>query len=437
MVDKAEKKIRQVPAVQPAGPPANDLEIRKTNEAIGLKVSKGKLTFLTRKLFSVMILHAQKLGAHGVNDPINDETSSQYFWAPFAELVKDSDYNSRDTALFKELVDEMQDVRLQSESSVAWTAERLLSSVRIANPAGLNKRGGKLWVGYSFPPNVHQLVLNPKVYTKISLYYLTILRTGAGIALYEIARKFSWRTTGLTDVLPWEDWRDILEGMPASDMADWKHEYKYFKSRVLNKAIEEVNTLTDLQVELIEVKAGRKVNGIQFRITQTMQGSLALPPAPVIDGQLLDRIEALGISRREAEDTLGAHDEAFLRSSLDVVEARVHNATLPAIKSSAAFLRSALRDRYADGAKKPRQSPALPKPEIAKSDERPANPELEERVRQALESFDALDEPTKALTVKAFQSAMPSLRRLRVEGVPFRKAMANWMLVQEANTIDL
>ena len=36
-------------------------ELRKSNEAIGLRVRKGKLTLLSRKMFNVLMHHAQKL----------------------------------------------------------------------------------------------------------------------------------------------------------------------------------------------------------------------------------------------------------------------------------------------------------------------------------------------------------------------------------------
>ncbi len=47
------------------------LEFRKTNEAIGLRVSEGRLSLLSRKTFNLMVYHAQKLGVPGQNAPID------------------------------------------------------------------------------------------------------------------------------------------------------------------------------------------------------------------------------------------------------------------------------------------------------------------------------------------------------------------------------
>jgi hypothetical protein len=142
---------------------------KKTNEAIGLRVSKGHLSFISRKLFNVAVLHAQKLGAPGINAPIESETSHKYFWVPAAEIQRDASYNSNDTKLLKEALEELQDIRITSETAREWTSERLLSSVKIVNPAGLHKKGGRLWVGFEFPAEVMNLVMNPRTFTSLSV----------------------------------------------------------------------------------------------------------------------------------------------------------------------------------------------------------------------------------------------------------------------------
>lgn len=82
-----------------------------------------------------------------------------------------------------------------------------------------------------------------------------------------------------------------------------------------------------------------------------MRKRVWLPPPPVIDSSLLDRITALGISKTEAEDIFALQPEMTLRATLTLVEDRVKNAKLPALDSPAAFFKSALRHGYA--AKKP------------------------------------------------------------------------------------
>jgi hypothetical protein len=57
-------------------------EFRKTNEAIGLRVSEGRLSLLSRKIFNVMVYHAQRIRHKGENAPIDTEAAKNYYWIP-------------------------------------------------------------------------------------------------------------------------------------------------------------------------------------------------------------------------------------------------------------------------------------------------------------------------------------------------------------------
>ena len=56
------------------------MEFRKTNEAIGLRVREGKLSLLTRKIFNVMMYHAQEQRIPGITAPIDTPAAKKYFW---------------------------------------------------------------------------------------------------------------------------------------------------------------------------------------------------------------------------------------------------------------------------------------------------------------------------------------------------------------------
>src|SRR3954449_2230062 len=94
-------------AVKTAASGSTELkEFRKTNEAIGLRVSEGHLSLLSRKIFNVMVFHAQQLGAPGENAPLKTEVAKSYYWIPLADLAKDAAYDSNDTELLKAHVQE-------------------------------------------------------------------------------------------------------------------------------------------------------------------------------------------------------------------------------------------------------------------------------------------------------------------------------------------
>lgn len=319
-------------------------EFRKTNEAIGLRVSEGRLSLLSRKIFNVMVYHAQRIRAKGENAPIESEAAKNYYWIPLSELARDAAYDSRDTELFKEQVQELQNIRIFSEDAIQWTSERLVSSVKLVNPRGLKKQGGMLWFGFAFPPEVESMVMAPGSYTKLSVYYQALLRSGASLALYEICRRYATNPSKVTNRSDWEWWYGALTGNPVRDALP---EYKYFKRDVLKYAVSEINMVTDINVELIEHKQGRRVAQLQFRVTPALQESLALSTPPIVDADLVHRMMALGLSQDDACNLLATTEDAKLRATLDLTEARLKNPKAAKISSPAAYFKQALRDGYA------------------------------------------------------------------------------------------
>lgn len=319
-------------------------EFRKTNEAIGLRVSEGRLSLLSRKIFNVMVYHAQRARVKGENAPIDTEAAKKYFWIPLADVARDAAYDSKDTELLKEHVQELQNIRIFSEDAIQWTSERLVSSVKLVNPKGLNKKGGMLWFGFAFPPEVESMVLSPGSYTKLSVYYQALLRSGASLALYEICRRYATNPSKVTSRNEWEWWYGALTGNPVREALP---EYKYFKRDVIKPAIAEINMVTDINVELIEHKQGRRVSALQFRVQPAQQSALQFPAPPLIDGDLVQRMMSLGLSQDDACNILATTDDAKLRATLDLTETRLKNPKATRIDSPAGYFKTALRDNYA------------------------------------------------------------------------------------------
>ena len=174
------------------------MEFRKTNDAIGLRVREGKMSLLTRKVFNVMMYHAQQLKVTGVNSPIDTPASKKYFWIRLADLARDAAYDSKDTEFLKAQLEEMQNIKLLMENDRQWTSERLVASVTLVNPMGLKKHAGQVWFGFAFPPEVHELVMAPGTYTRFSIFYQGLLRSGSSLALYEICRRYATNPSKVT-----------------------------------------------------------------------------------------------------------------------------------------------------------------------------------------------------------------------------------------------
>lgn len=358
-----ERKIRKPRGTTDVAPyeAPSSMEFRKANEAIGLRVVEGKLTLLTRKVFNVMVYHAQQMKLPGANAPIDTAAAKKYFWIQLSDLARDAQYDSKDTKFLKEQLEEMQNIKLRMETHRQWTSERLIASVTLVNPKGLNSQGGQVWLGFAFPPEVHETVMTPGTYTKLSILYQGILRSGTALALYEVCRRYATNPTKVTSIDTYEHWYGTLTGNPVPDGAVIPP-YKYFKRDVLKPAIAEVNKLTDIEVELIEHKKGRKVERLQFRVLQTKQAQLDFPSPPVIDVELLERIMKLGFNQGDASDLLAQHGDAKIRASISFVQQRTEAKNAAPLDSPAAYFRWSLTkgNPIAIEQEKPKPSTGVP-----------------------------------------------------------------------------
>ncbi|MFD2274277.1 hypothetical protein ACFS07_33320 [Undibacterium arcticum] len=66
--------------------------------------------------------------------------------------------------------------------------------------------------------------------------------------------------------MPWTEWRWAIYG--SIDATSTLNQYKYFKKDKLLPAIREINLRSDITIELIEVKDGRRVADLQFIVQE-------------------------------------------------------------------------------------------------------------------------------------------------------------------------
>lgn len=410
-------------------------EFRKTNEAIGLRVSEGRLSLLSRKLFNVMMYHAQQQREPGENAPLATEAAKKYFWIPLAEVARDAAYHSNDTEKLKVHLEELQNIRVHMEDGIQWTSQRLVSAVTLVNPAGLKKKGGQLWFGFAFPPEVAALVTSPgSSYTKLAIYYQTMLRSGTSLALYEICRRFLTNPSKLTYRQDWEWWYGAMSGNPITEAMP---QYKYFKRDVIKPAIAEINMTTDINIELIEHAEGRKVVALQFKVQATQQAALAFPVPPVIDSAMLARIMKLGVAQADAENYLLTTDDATLEATLSLVEKRVSSSAKTKIDSPAAYFRQALKNGYASNESVVNESVMKREKEVDPSLETPDQLReryLSARAKEAYALFLELDDAEQQHWQAEFKQHRKTHRgsgAANMSSALFRNEFSHWFAQQQ------
>ena len=109
---------------------------------------------------------------------------------------------------------------------------------------------------------MRKLLYHPNVYGRLSLEIQAKFQSGYGLALYENCNRY--QDIGKT---PWFELEKFRKLMGVDD-----NKYKIFrdfKTRVLDKSVEEVNKHSTLIVEPKLKKINRKVVAIQFAINKS------------------------------------------------------------------------------------------------------------------------------------------------------------------------
>ena len=317
----------------------NETPLRKPVNTLAIVPTKSsKITVLARKAYNVLLYIAQEQGIE-----------QEIFRAPLQSILRGVDFNSNAREIVKQHLRAMVSTTVEWQSPTAgegeaWNVAGLLAHAKVY------KQSGENWVEWSFAPNIKQELLEPQRFARLRLDVISQLRRHSGVVLYEICARY--RDIGLTARQPWPWWRPVLTGSPDTEDSV-KQEYRFFKRDVLKLAIAEINAVTDLDVELIEHKAGRFIADIQFRVAKKQQESLPLrhPPVPVDMTQVV-RAAAAGIRSEDAETLVQTHGNEAMSNGLDSLHKRIASEFPEPLRDPYRYLRALLESNSVSAAKK-------------------------------------------------------------------------------------
>lgn len=323
---------------------SGDSPLRKPVNTLAIVPTKSsKITVLARKAYNVLLYIAQEQGIE-----------QEVFRAPLQSILRGVDFNSNAREIVKQHLRAMVSTTVEWQSPTAgegevWNVAGLLAHAKVY------KQSGENWVEWSFAPNIKHELLEPQRFARLRLDVISQLRRHSGVVLYEICARY--RDVGVTARQPWPWWRPVLTG--SADTEDSvKQEYRFFKRDVLKLAIAEINAVTDLDVELIEHKAGRFISEIQFKVAKKKQDSLPLrhPPVPVDLSQVV-RATAAGIRSEDAEALIHAHGNDAMTTGLDALHKRIASEFPEPLRDPYRYLRALLESNSASAAKKAAENP--------------------------------------------------------------------------------
>jgi hypothetical protein len=312
----------------------------------------------------------------------------------------------------------------------------MVSGIKIWNSGGMGNKNGEVWLGYAFSPTFQAIVLKPdNNFTKYSLHYQSILSGAQALALYEVCRRYATSPSKVTYRQTHEFWFHVLTGTPIEG-ADPVPEYKYFKRDVLKPVIAEINATTDIEVELVEFRAGRRVEGLQFKVNLKAQGALEfipdIEPGPLVNMQVIERIMRLGIPQEEATEIYAQHGEQAVLSHLDLVEKRQNMKTGAVLNSPAAYFKVALANGYASNPHIAQPAAAVENVETSPSPKDLVAQYVAARSEQAMSYLAELSEEERKVLVDRFidqagKTIQGYYRKKGLEMKVVRTALGQWL----------
>lgn len=288
---------------------------------VALIHSHSRISLLQRKIANALLFHAYD------NLLTQDEHVIQ-----LSTLVKLIGYDSHDHKKIKQgLMDLLSTVIEWNivdgdkvDKDKVWNASSLIADASI-NGATCT---------YSYSGKMRQLLYHPDVYGRLNMQILARFQSNYGLALYENCNRY--QDIGQT---PWFDLPKFRKLMGVEE-----NKYKIFrdfKTRVLDKSVDEVNKHSQISVEPIYKRLDRQVIAIQFQIkkrksTQEMNRL----------GSVRDILESkFSLAGKQLSELLARYDEPCIREKIQLLESSKAWQT-GKIQNPGSWLLSALAEDY-------------------------------------------------------------------------------------------
>lgn len=317
--------------------------VRKANPAIAIRPTTGKLTIISRRIYNLLLYHAQQQGI-----------ASEEYSLPLAYIVGQIS-SSENNASIKARLREMASTTIEWNSNPTgqpedqeWNIASLLAAK--ITPA---RQGKPITLTWSYAPGVRRQLVEPKQYTRLLLQISTQLSLYSAAVLLEIGFQYLTSPGQLTMREPVDWWAAVLKGQPLKKPVD----YRFFKRDTLMPGLREVNeSQSEFELEMLEHRVGRKVLDLQFRIhrkkpssssktrsNSTLDGMAPEAVPEPVNLELFETLIGMGLRDVDADALLDSEDHDRIQKAVQYTKARQGR-----VDSPAAYLRTAIKHGYAD-----------------------------------------------------------------------------------------
>ena len=282
------------------GSPPTLRVVQKALEAIQINVVVGELSLLQRKILNVLLENAkERLGEVEMHE------------IPFREIVRRLDYNSNDHKPIRAALDELPARRIKWNYLDPGTEKDYGVSAYISEVKYVGDK-----VRYAYPPTVREMLHSPRRFAVLNLAVQNAFSRQYSLPLYEIVKQSL--DVGETPAYSILQWRDLL-GLPKGKSYE---EFKHFRAKVLNPAVDEVNSNSDVITAPLFHRQGRNIVALSFTVASNPQLPLQLESRSPRAEELVQRMVALGFKESMAREYLTRYPENYLLENLVVVESK-------------------------------------------------------------------------------------------------------------------
>ena len=290
----------------------------------------NNITLLQRKLFNFLVGHA-----------FVDLGDTEIFEIPLSSLKARLWFNSWNNKYLqeslKQLITTAVEFNLLNKDKEDWSASSLLASVRF-------KKG---ICYYSFSPLLREKLHKPNIYSKLNLSLIKLFSSKYSLCLYELS--IDYMKVNATPFIPLDLFKQLM-GVASHQYT----EFKRLKSRVIEPAIKELNTVAGFTIALEYKKERRKIVAIKFLLHDIKIDMAINNIDPTTQDKLIGKIHKnfllqkslitdYGLTLRQANKVIKEYPIPYIKESLEIIRLKKIHGT---IKNIPAYTLTVLKNDY-------------------------------------------------------------------------------------------
>lgn len=310
-----------------------EIKSRELKKHVAIIHSNNKISLLQRKISNALLFNAY-----------DDLLTKDEHEIHITTLTKLIGYDSNDHKRIKQALMDLLATVIEwnivdgdkIDTDGIWNASSIIADASI--------EGSRCT--YSYSNKMRKLLYHPNVYGRLSLEVQAKFQSGYGLALYENCNRY--QDIGQT---PWFELEKFRKLMGVDD-----NKYKIFrdfKTRVLDKSVEEVNKHSTLIVEPKLKKINRKVVAIQFAINKSNNKTKKTLESSSISELLRNNY---GLSQKQIAEIIKNYEESYILEKIELVE-NSNSYKKGMIKNLGKYLLCALEDNYQQQKSAPKSLP--------------------------------------------------------------------------------